>query len=106
MKNDHKQTGKVNYIWVLAGGYLWYLAFRLVQTLWRGEAGSVLLSVLGIAVFVAVGAMLFFREWKAYEYGKQHIDDPETWSDEPPTEEPAGDKPDVLDEKQEEHHGD
>ena len=29
MKNEKKQTGRVNYVWVLAGGYLLYLAAQL-----------------------------------------------------------------------------
>ena len=36
----------------------------------------------GGLVFLLIGAGLMLREWKAYKYGLEHIDDPETWSDE------------------------
>ena len=41
------------------------------------------MGLIGGVVFTAAGAFLFLREWKAYQYGQAHIDDPETWSDEP-----------------------
>lgn len=94
MKNDKKQSARVNYVWVLAGGYLWYLTFQLLKILWRGETSNLLLSLVSIVAFFLVGAFLFRREWKAYQYGKQHIDDPETWGEE------------SLPEETEEHHGD
>lgn len=101
MNKNNRQTGRVNYIWVLAGGYLWYLAAKIVGTMWKGEAGSGIIGVLAAVVFAGVGSALLYREWKAYQYGKAHIDDPETWSD----------APEELDEKPEEptegedHHG-
>lgn len=79
---NKKQTGRVNYIWILAGGYLLYLAFQLVKSMADGDAGSPVVSVIGAVVFTAAAVLLFLREWKAYQYGKAHIDDPETWSDE------------------------
>ena len=81
MKNEKKQTGKVNYIWVLAGAYLIYLAYKLLRGLSRGETSPGF--AIGFAVlFVVVGAMVLYREWKAYKFGLEHIDDPDTWSDE------------------------
>ena len=26
---------------------------------------------------------MLWREWKAYRYGVEHMDDPDSWSDEP-----------------------
>lgn len=26
---------------------------------------------------------MLWREWKAYRYGVEHIDDPDSWTDEP-----------------------
>ena len=84
MKNDrnNNQTGKVNYIWVLAGGYLIYLAYKLFRDLFKGDAPNVGLSIGCGILFVVVGAYALYREWRAYKFGLDHIDDPSTWSDE------------------------
>ena len=82
MKNNKKQTGKVNYIWVLAGGYLIYLAWQLIRGLMTGEEGSnPILGIGGALVFTAFGGWMLYREWKAYKFGMDNIDNPETWSD-------------------------
>ena len=81
MKNDNKQTGKVNYIWVLAGGYLIYLAYKLFRGLFREEIDNPTLAIGAGILFIAVGAYALYREWKAYKFGLDHIDDPETWND-------------------------
>ena len=39
-KQKRKPTGKVNYIWVLAAGYLIYVAYKLFGRVWSGEAES------------------------------------------------------------------
>lgn len=80
-RTEKKQTGRVNYVWVLAGGYLLYTSFKLIRGL--GESGHLLISIGSAALFAAVGGWLLWREWKAYRYGMEHMDDPETWSDEP-----------------------
>ena len=86
-KNPEKKSGKVNYVWVLAGGYLAYLGAQLLFGVGKSETPMV--GLIGGLVFVIVGGLLMLREWKAYKYGLEHIDDPETWSDEelPETEE-------------------
>ncbi len=78
-----KQTGKVNYVWVLAGGYLLYLAVQLFVGVFAGRSDTPAIGIGGGVVFTAVGGALIFREWKAYKFGREHIDDPATWSDEP-----------------------
>lgn len=78
-----KQTGKVNYIWVLAGGYLIYLAVQLFGGVASGDSDTPAIGIAGGLVFMAVGGALIYREWKAYKFGRDHIDDPTTWSDEP-----------------------
>lgn len=83
---EKKQTGRVNYIMVLAGGYLLYTAYQLFRGLKATE--HILLSVCGGVVFAAFGGWLIWREWKAYQYGLKHIDDPESWSDDDPEELP------------------
>lgn len=77
-----KQTGRVNYVWVLAGGYLIYLAAQLLWNVITGRSDSPAVGVIGGAVFVVIGGLLLGREWRAYQYGRKHIDDPSTWSDE------------------------
>lgn len=82
MKNEKKQTGKVNYIWVLAGGYLIYLAFKLLSGAFKGETDQPVIGIAGAVLFIVVGVLVLLREWKAYKYGLDHIDDPDSWSDE------------------------
>ena len=79
-KTPEKKSGKVNYVWVLAGGYLAYLGAQLLFGVGKSETPMV--GLIGGLVFVIVGGLLMLREWKAYKYGLDHIDDPDTWSDE------------------------
>lgn len=81
-KPEKKQTGKVNYIWVLAGGYLVYLAVQLIFGAFRGDTDKPAVGIIGGIVFLLVGGGVLLREWKAYKYGVEHIDDPSTWSNE------------------------
>ncbi|MBE6995477.1 MAG: hypothetical protein E7429_01915 [Ruminococcaceae bacterium] len=89
MKNDKKQTGRVNYIWVLAGGYLIYLAVQIFKTVFAGESDAPVFGIAGGGVFVVLGVLLLLREWKAYRFALAHKDDPSTWSDEAYEEEAA-----------------
>ena len=82
---EKKQRGRVNNFMVLAGGYLLYLAYTLVRD--AGESSNTVLCILAAVLFAAVGGAVLWREWKAYRYGLEHKDDPESWSEEP--EEPA-----------------
>ena len=77
---EKKRSGKVNYVWVLAGGYLVYLAAQLLFGMRKSETPMIALG--GGLVFLVIGGGVMLREWKAYQYGLEHIDDPETWSDE------------------------
>lgn len=81
-KQEQEQTGRVNYIWVLAGGYLIYLGGKLLLALWRDHAEPAALFLMAALVFFAVGGWLIRREWKAYKYAAAHKDDPSTWNDE------------------------
>lgn len=82
--SNKKKTGKVNYVWVLAGGYLLYLAAQLFFNVIRGTSDSPAVGIGGGVLFLAVGGWLLWREWSAYQYGAKHKDDPSTWSDEEP----------------------
>ena len=95
-KTPEKKSGKVNYVWVLAGGYLAYLGAQLLFGVGKSETPMV--GLIGGLVFVIVGGALMLREWKSYKYGLDHIDDPETWSDE---ELPEAEETEVLPESAE-----
>ena len=88
-KKQKDRRGKVNYIWVGCGAYLIYLGYRVFSMFWKGTAGAPMFTVPAAAVFIAIGAVLLGREWRAYKYGKEHIDDPDTWSDEAAENRPA-----------------
>ena len=99
-EQKQKQTGQVNYVWALAGGYLIYLGGKLLYGLYRDGADRtpILVVILAAAVFIGVGCWLLRREWKAYQFGAAHKDDPSTWNDDPAEELPAdsGDEEDTL----------
>ena len=99
MNNQKKQTGKVNYIWVLAGGYLICLAIKVFREVFLGRSSNPVFSIVGGVVFVAIGLAVMLREWRAYQYGLKHIDDPSTWSDEP-EELPEGDVENTAEEQE------
>ena len=56
------------------------------------------MNIIGGSVFTVAGAWMLWREWKAYRYGVEHIDDPDSWTDETelseePEEEEKGGQP-------------
>lgn len=82
-KEKRPQTSNVNYIWVLAGGYLVYMGGALLYDLWKGNTDlTPFLLIPAALLFIAVGGLLLRREGKAYKYAAEHKDDPSTWSDE------------------------
>lgn len=89
-KPEKKQTGRVNYVWVLAGGYLIYLALQLFRNVLAETSDDPVVGIAGGVAFTVIGGALILREWRAYQYGKAHIDDPSTWSDEPEEPEEKG----------------
>lgn len=92
MVQEKKPRGNVNYVWVLAGGYLVYLAFQLLAGVFKGETDYPAVGILGGAAFAAFGGWLLWREWKTYKFAMDHKDDPETWSDETEAEDQDEDK--------------
>ena len=77
---EKKPSGRANYVWVLGGGYLVYTAYKLIRDLIKGQSDMYVVSILSAVIFAAAGGWMLWREWKAYKYGKDHIDDPSTWS--------------------------
>ena len=93
MKKEKKRNGRVNYVWVLAGGYLLYLAFQLFRNVAAGTSDQPPVGIAGGLAFTAIGGWLLWREWRAYQYGVTHKDDPESWGggDETPEKKDGGD---------------
>ena len=62
-KQKQEQTGQVNFVWALAGGYLIYLGGKLLYSLYRDGTGSspVLVVIPAAAVFIGVGFWLLRR---------------------------------------------
>ena len=85
MKNEKKQSGRVNYAWVLAGGYVLYLAAQLFFGVIKHTSDLPAVGIIGGVVFTAFGGWLLWREWKIYKFALDHKDDPSTWSDDPET---------------------
>ncbi len=54
-----------------------------------------MLNVAGGVVFTVAAALKLLREGRAYRYGQEHINEPETWADEP-LEEAGGEEPPAL----------
>lgn len=81
MENKNKQTGRVNIVRALAAIYLLFLVFRMLRNVVNGETDMVAVSIVAALVFAAVGGYLAYCEWKAYRFGLEHKDDPETWND-------------------------
>lgn len=77
------QRGTTNVFRMLAGGYLLYTAYQMFRLLWTGESDSTALCVIGGVVFAAFGSFILYLEWKAYKYGRDHKDDPSSWTMEP-----------------------
>lgn len=77
-----KPTGKVNYVWVLAGGYLVYLAAKVLKVVVDGNSDAPMVTIPFAIGYALLGAWLLRREWRAYRYGVEHKDDPDSWSDE------------------------
>ena len=86
MDQEKRPRGRVNYVWVLAGGYLVYIAVQLFKGAAKGETDYPALGIIGGVLFVAFGGFMLWREWKAYRFALEHKDDPTTWSDEPEAE--------------------
>lgn len=68
-KKEEKGPRQVNYLWVLAGGYLMYLGGELIYGVIKGESTLEFFGILAAVVFFLVGGWLCLREWRIYRYG-------------------------------------
>ena len=62
-KTPEKKNGKVNFVWVLACGYLAYLGAQLLFGVGKSETPMV--GLIGGLVFVIIGGLLMLRAWNA-----------------------------------------
>lgn len=93
-KKEEKEKGprQVNYLWVLAGGYLMYLGGELIYGVIKGESTLGFWGILAAIAFFVVGGWVCLREWRIYRYGAK---------EDPPSEElpeESGDRLEELDE--------
>ena len=70
-KQEEKGPRQVNYLWVLAGGYLVYLGGELIYGVIKGESTLDFLGILAAVAFFVVGGWVCLREWKIYRYGSK-----------------------------------
>ena len=68
-KKKEKSPRTVNYLWVLAGGYLVYLGADLIYEVITGVASHQVISILAAIAFLLVGGAVCLREWRIYRYG-------------------------------------
>ena len=68
-KKEEKGPRQVNYLWVLAGGYLMYLGGELIYGVIKGESTLGFWGILAAVAFFLVGGAVCLREWKIYRYG-------------------------------------
>lgn len=69
--NKERVPRQVNYLWVLAGGYLMYLGAKLIYDVIRGSSTIVALNVVAGVIFIGVGAAVCLREWRIYRFGSE-----------------------------------
>ena len=68
-------TGRSS-ILAVAGGYLIYLAYELLQSLTRNEATTMprVVHILAIILFAGIGVFLLVFAWKNWKKGKEDQD--------------------------------
>ena len=75
-----KPRTRTNYVCVLGGGYLVYLAWRLFSDVRSGKPDGAAVGIVAGVAFAIIGGWLLWQEWKVYRYAQAHKDDPETWA--------------------------
>ena len=75
-KENENGPRQVNYLWVLAGGYLVYLGAELLYGVFKGESTLGFWGILAAAAFFVVGGWVCLREWRIYRYGAKEDQQP------------------------------
>ena len=70
-----RDPSKVNYIAVMAGAYIVYVAVRMFQRFFEGSTRDPAVNLLGGLIFGAVGIGLIVQEWRVYR-GLQRSQEP------------------------------
>ena len=76
-----KGPRRVNYVWVLAGGYLGYLGIKILVEMIKGTAVTAVWKYLVSIIFIIIGVYLLIREWLLYRHGSK---DEELYRDDVP----------------------
>ena len=92
-ERDRKPPAGTNWIWVLGGCYLLYLAASMLMRVYDGTTEMVTVSVIGAVVFIVCGIAMIWREWRNDRRAKEErrrrleeADDPEEMDGEAPSE--------------------
>lgn len=92
-KRDRKPPAGANWIWVMGGCYLLYLAADMLMRVHDGTTEMVGVSIVGAVVFIVCGIAMIWREWRNDRRAKEErrrrleeADDPEEIDEEEPSE--------------------
>ena len=84
-QHDRKPPAGANWIWVMGGCYLLYLAVSMLMRVYDGTTEMVGMSIVGAVVFIVCGIGMIWREWRNDRRAKEErrrrrleeADDPE-----------------------------
>ena len=108
-QHDRKPPAGANWIWVMGGCYLLYLAASMLMRVYDGTTEMVGVSIVGAVVFIVCGIGMIWREWRNDRRAKEErqrrrleeADDPE--AEEADGE--ADEAPEVFEDEEEERRG-
>lgn len=63
-EHDRKPPAGANWIWVMGGCYLLYLAVSMLMRVYDGTTEMVGVSIVGAVVFIVCGIGMIWREWR------------------------------------------
>ena len=87
LAEQKKGPRKVNYVWVLAGGYLIYLGGKLLWECYKNVNANPVICVIAGIIFMVVGGLVIRREWFVYRNSIQNPETDEEEAEELPGEE-------------------
>ena len=104
-EHDRKPPAGANWIWVMGGCYLLYLAASMLMRVYNGTTEMVGMSIVGAVVFIVCGIAMIWREWRndrrAKEERRRRLEE----ADDPEAEEADGEAdeaPEVFEDEEEE----
>ena len=104
-EHEKKPPAGANWIWVMGGCYLLYLAADMLMRVHDGTTEMVGVSIVGAVVFMVCGIAMIWREWRndrrAKEERRRRLEE----ADDPEAEEADGEAdeaPEVFEDEEEE----